>query len=121
MRVLITGSTSWTDIDALRREFCRLPIGTVIVTGDTSGVDSFAIEVAAERGFSVEAMEKNAADAQNFPEDSWKGLNHRMISTGVDLVLAFHADYGKIGLARGTQHALELADRAGIPTRVFLA
>ncbi|AZP10710.1 SLOG family protein [Undibacterium parvum] len=42
MRVLITGSTTWTDIEALRRELSRLPNLSVIITGDTPGVDAFA-------------------------------------------------------------------------------
>ena len=98
MRVLITGSTTWTDNAALRREMSALPARTTLVTGDTPH-----------------------ADRKAYPEDSWKGLNERMLATGIDLVLAFHADYGKPGCARGTVHMVELAKAAGIEARTFLS
>ena len=120
-RVLITGSTTWTDIEALRRELSQLPKDCVIVTGDTSGVDALAIALAQELGFGVEAMCKTEEDYVLYPEDSWKGLNHRMLNTGVDLVLAFHTDYGKPGMARGTRHAVELAEQSGIQAHIFRA
>lgn len=120
MRVLITGSTTWTDIDALRREFATLPEACVIVTGDTAGVDDFAVQVAAERGFRVERMKKNNADYRAHPQDGWKGLNERMLASGVDLVLAFHPEYGQPGKARGTAHAVDLARAAGIEARTFV-
>ena len=121
MRVLITGSTTWTDIDALRRELVRLPEHTTIITGDTSGVDAIASDVARELGFGVELMKKSNEDYEIYPEDAWKGLNDRMLATGIDLILAFHPDYGKSGLARGTQHAVELGERAGISVQIFFA
>lgn len=121
MRVLITGSTTWTDIDALRRELLRLPEHTTIITGDTFGVDAIASDVACELGFGVELMKKSKEDYGLYPGDAWKGLNDRMFATGIDLVLAFHPDYGKPGLARGTQHAVELGEREGIPVHIFCA
>ncbi len=121
MRVLITGSTTWTDNAALRREMSALPARTTLVTGDTPGIDALAIALAHELGFAVEPMKKNHADRKAYPEDSWKGLNERMLATGIDLVLAFHADYGKPGCARGTVHMVELAKAAGIEARTFLS
>ena len=121
MSALVTGSTTWTDTIALRRELSQLPVGSIIVTGDTPGVDAIAIDLAKELGFDVEAMRKTAEDHLRYPEDPWKGLNDRMLETGIDLVLAFHADYSKPGMARGTRHAVELAQRAEIEVRIFLA
>ncbi len=120
MRVLISGATSWTDAAALRREMAKLPERTVIVTGDTAGIDALAIAIAAELGFTTEAMRKNKADYLAHPEAGWKGLNERMLATGVDLVLAFHPDYDTPGCARGTRHVVELAQAAGIAANVFL-
>ena len=119
MGVLVTGATTWTDLDALRREFLLLPKGSVIVTGDTPGVDAGAMRVAAAFGLQVESMKKNRADASAYPGASWKGLNERMLASGIDLVLAFHADYGKPGFARGTGHAISLAEEAGVAVRIF--
>lgn len=121
MRVLITGSTTWLDAAALRREMASLPAQSVIVTGDTPGIDAMAIAIAREMGLAVEPMKKNSADRRTHPEASWKGLNERMLATGIDLVLAFHADYGKPGCARGTLHMVELAQGAGVEARTFVS
>lgn len=121
MRILITGSTTWTDAEAIRRELVCHPPGTTIVTGDTPGVDQLAIAVCTELGLAVEPMKKNKADYQAHPGAGWKGLNERMLASGIDLVLAFHADYGKPGCARGTQHALTLASENGIASKVLLS
>ncbi|MBC3909524.1 hypothetical protein [Undibacterium umbellatum] len=119
MRVLITGSTSWESQAAIRREFAKLSSDTIIVTGDTPGIDAHAKVVALEFGFAVDPMKKTNADYRAFPGEGWKGLNVRMLATGIDLVLAFHADYGKPGCARGTQHAVTLAEQAQIPVKIF--
>ncbi|AZP10711.1 hypothetical protein [Undibacterium parvum] len=64
-------------------------------------------------------MKKTKEDYDIYPMDGWKGLNDRMFRTGIDLVLAFHPDYDKPGLARGTRHAVGLAEQAGIPAHIF--
>lgn len=94
MRVLITGSTTWADTAALMRELAVLPKGSAIVTGDTPGVDALASGIAIELGLAVELMKKSKADYKTHPGEGWKGLNERMLATGIDLVLAFHPDYG---------------------------
>lgn len=119
MRVIVTGSTTWTDAAALRREFAALPSQVIIVTGDTPGIDALATATAQEMGLMVEPMKKSRADRKAFPDASWKGLNERMLATGIDVVLAFHADYGKPGCARGTVHMVELAAASGVETRIF--
>lgn len=119
MRVLVTGSTTWREIDAIRREFASLPSDSVIITGDTPGVDFFAQEAAIAFGFRIEAMKKQVVDCDAHPNEGWKGLNERILATGIDLVLAFHPDYGLPGCANGTRHAVELAEKASIQVRVF--
>lgn len=119
MRVLITGSTTWSDVDALRREFIRLPKRSVMITGDTPGIDALAQVLAAECGFVLESMKKSKADYLAYPGEGWKGLNERMLATGIDVVLAFHPDYGKPGCARGTAHVVGLAEQAGIRVQIF--
>ncbi|MFZ6656275.1 hypothetical protein [Undibacterium sp. TJN19] len=115
----MTGATSWDSPSAIRREFAHLPPASIIVTGDTPGIDAHAKAVAVEFGFTVSAMKKTNADYRAFPGEGWKGLNVRMLATGIDLVLGFHADYGKPGCARGTQHAVELARQADIEVKIF--
>lgn len=120
MRVIVTGSTTWTDADALRREFSALPSDVIIVTGDTPGIDALAMATAQEMGLIVEPMRKSRADRKAYPDASWKGLNERMLATGIDIVLAFHPDYGKPGCARGTIHMVEIAAASDIEARIFL-
>jgi hypothetical protein len=74
----------------------------VLIAGSTTGTDAMAIALAEQLGFGVVAMKKSRADRKAYPEDSWKGLNARMLATGIDLVLAFHAQYGQPGFARDT-------------------
>ena len=98
-----------------------LPVDTTIVTGDTTGADAIAIEVARQLGFKVEPMRKQTEDYEAFPNAGWKGLNVRMLATGIDLVIAFNPDFDMPGKARGTRHAVTLAEEAGVDIRVFLA
>jgi ABC-type nitrate/sulfonate/bicarbonate transport system substrate-binding protein len=120
MRVLITGATTWTDDAALRHAMSALPVRTTVVTGETPGIDALALSIAQELGFAVEPMKKTRGDRRAYPDASWKGLNERMLATGIDAVLAFHPDYGKPGCARGTVHMVELAQAAGVKTHIFL-
>lgn len=110
----MTGSTTWTDRDAIRRALERYPAGSVLVTGDTQGADALAIEIASELGFTVVAMRKNDDDYAKYPEASWMGLNERMIAIGIDRVIAFNRELGQPGRARGTGHAIDLALAHGI-------
>ncbi|MDM5177899.1 SLOG family protein [Massilia sp. DJPM01] len=119
LRVLVTGSTTWDNPDTIRRALSPLPPHSVIVTGDTPGADACAMAVATELGLTVQRMQKNRADQLAFPGEAWRGLNQRMLDTGIDLVLAFHADYGKPGCARGTVHMVELAQRRSAEVRIF--
>ncbi|MBD9355796.1 DUF2493 domain-containing protein [Methylomonas sp. EbA] len=119
IRVLVTGSTVWNDEDAIKRELRKLGRELVIVTGDTPGVDAVAISIASDDGLKFEAMKKNQEDYERYPKEAWKGLNERMLASGIDLVLAFHAEYNVQGKARGTIHAVELAMQSGVEVKVF--
>lgn len=70
MRVLITGSTTWTDTGPLRRELASVPAGSTIITGDTPGIDAMAIALAQELGLAVQPMRKNRTDRKAHPVDS---------------------------------------------------
>lgn len=117
--VLVTGSTTWDDPAPIRCALAALPRGSAIVTGDTPGADACAVALAAELALTVTRMKKNHADQRAFPGEAWRGLNQRMLAAGVDLVLAFHADYGKPGCARGTVHMVELAKACSTDVRIF--
>jgi hypothetical protein len=63
-----------------------LPAGSTVVHGDSPGADALVGEVAREIGLAVEAMRKTAEDYRRFRRAAWKGLNERMLDTGIDLV-----------------------------------
>jgi hypothetical protein len=116
MRVIVAGAVAWSDAAAIRRELAGLPAGTVVVHGDCPGADALAGRIAAELGFAVAAMAKNAADRARYGREAWKGLNERMLVGGAELVLVFHPDFGA---SKGSKHMAELAARAGVEVRVF--
>ncbi len=119
MRVLITGSTTWHKQQSIKNLLQTLPADAVIVTGDTPGADAISITLAQQMGLKVESMKKEAVDYASHPKAAWQGLNHRMVATGIDLVCAFHAEYGQPGKARGTLHAVEAAQASGAEVRIF--
>jgi hypothetical protein len=121
MRVLVTGSTKWTDEDRLFAIVSRFAPGTVFVTGDTIGVDALVVEFGKKNGYRIHAMQKTLNDEIRYPDEAWKGLNERMIVSGISLVIALHPDLGKPGAARGTQHVIDLATAASIPVETYTA
>lgn len=118
MRVIVAGAVAWADVEAIRRELTKLPVGTVVIHGDCTGADAIAGQIARELGFMVEAMAKNAADRSRYGREAWKGLNDRMLASGAELVLVFHPDFDA---SRGSKHMAELATRASVEVRVFAA
>ena len=119
IKVVVTGSTSWTDIDSIRRELAKLPAGSTVIHGDSSGADALAGQAARELGFIVEPFRKEAADYHRYGRAAWKRLNERMVESGADLVLAFHPELHEAGKAKGSKHLLDLAQARGIPIRGF--
>jgi hypothetical protein len=119
MRVIVTGSTLWTDAGAIRREFAKLPPGSTIVHGDCPGVDALAGEVARELGLPVEALAKAPEDETCDPSSGWKRLNEQMLERGASLILAFHPELNEPGKALGSIHMVELARARLIEVRGF--
>ncbi len=116
MRVIVAGAVAWTDAEAIRRELSLLPPESTVIHGDSPGADALAGKIAAELGFAVEPMAKNAQDYARYRRAAWKGLNERMLASGALLVLAFHPD---IKASRGSKHLVELARAANIDVRVY--
>src|SRR5262245_31783446 len=100
MRVIVTGAALWADGEAIRRELAKLPPGTTVIHGDSTGVDELAGQVARSLGFLVEFFRKEPEDYRRYRSGAWKRLNERMLESGVDLVLAFHPELNKQGKAR---------------------
>jgi hypothetical protein len=117
MKVIVAGSSTWTDAEAIRRELLLLPAGSVVIHGDAPGADALAGEVAAALGLVVEPLAKNEDDYRRYGLGAWKGLNERMLASGAELVLAFHPD---IASSKGTGHMVALARAAGVAVQVIV-
>src|SRR5947209_3075345 len=97
MRVIVTGSMTWSDAEAIRRELAQLPAGSTVILGDAAGVDALAGQIAGELGLAVEPFRKEPEDYRRFRAVAWQGLNERMLDSGADLVLAFHPELNEPG------------------------
>jgi hypothetical protein len=133
MRILITGSRTWTDTATIRAALAEVwTPGNVLVSGAARGADALCAACWRHWG----------GDVEEYPAD-WRGpcaascppghrrtrtggwsycpnaghvRNLAMIQTGPDLCLAFIRDR-----SRGATHCAGWAELAGIPTRIFAA
>ena len=116
MRILVTGSRSWTDADAIKASFATWwadnpgTLNPVLVVGDARGADKIAAELWAAAGLVVERHE---AEWDELGKKAGVVRNQIMVDSGVDACLAF-----PIGDSPGTKHCITAAKRAGIPTQV---
>jgi hypothetical protein len=53
LKVLVTGSRNWTDVESIRRDLSGFPADTLIIHGAARGADSIANRVAKEYGYSI--------------------------------------------------------------------
>lgn len=117
LRILVTGSRSWTDRDAIRRALeatleqcagdCFEDISEVtVVHGAARGADRIAGEIAAELGCTVES---HPADWSRHGRNAGPIRNVEMIRLGADILLAF-----PMGPSVGTRHCMATAKAAGI-------
>lgn len=111
MRVLVTGSRTWTYAATMRDRLARLPRDATIVVGDARGADAHAIRIARNLGLNVEIHRADWSMGRR------AGLmrNLEMLDYPVpDLVLAFWD-----GESRGTRFTFKAAQARRIPTEVL--
>ncbi len=119
VKVLGCGSRKWTDRVAIRREFSKLPLGTVVVHGSAPGADSIIDDVARELGFEVR---RYPADWNRYPKAAGPIRNSEMLKMEhrpeepIDRGLAFTKD---IEDSRGTRDMVRKLRAKFIPTEVF--
>lgn len=111
MKVVITGSRSWTDYRTIRRRLQRLPGDTLIIHGAARGADSLA-QKAAE--YHMLRTEVYPADWERYGKRAGYIRNAFMLDQKPDLVLAFWD-----GESKGTLHTMKEAQRRGIPVEVI--
>jgi hypothetical protein len=122
LRILVTGSRDWTDrglieralADVIAENHTRTP--KVLVHGGARGADSLADAI--WRGWRVPGgaaePEVYRADWFKYGESAGPRRNAEMVAAGAGICLAF-----PLGESRGTRGCIALAEKAGIPVRVF--
>lgn len=111
-RILITGSRTWDDVDAIVSAL--IPHATtdaiLISGGCPSGADAIAERVWRSWGLQVEIHPANWRLGRN----AGKIRNQEMVDLGADVCLAFRRAY-----SGGTTHCGNAATMAGIETNWF--
>lgn len=113
MRVLVTGSRTWTDWQLLEAALSNLRIelgGFTLVHGDARGVDRRA--AAFVRDELALPVEHHPADWERYGKRAGFVRNAEMVASGIDLCVAFIQDG-----SRGASMCAALAEKAGIQTR----
>ncbi|MGI5155786.1 SLOG family protein [Microbispora sp. CA-102843] len=119
-RVLITGSRTWTDEQAIRDALAVIahlsgPENVVIVHGACpTGADALADRIAS--AWTGMTIERHPAKWKEYGKSAGHRRNAEMVELGADICLAFIMDG-----SRGASHTAALAEQAGIPTRRFEA
>jgi len=118
-RILVTGSREWGDWRTItgaliqaRRDGNPDAI-PVVVQGCARGADFLAAQAARKLGWQVE---DHPADWEHRGKLAGLRRNAEMVELGADICLAFIKDG-----SRGASHCADLAEKAGIPVRRFLA
>jgi uncharacterized protein YbbK (DUF523 family) len=115
VRILITGSQLWTDVDRIRTLFTHLRFNPDVVTMVSGhcprGADRMCEDVAAELGW---AIERHPANWELYGKRAGYIRNAEMVRLGADICLAFIKNESP-----GSTNTAMLARTAGIQTYIF--
>lgn len=112
MRVLICGSRSWTDQDAINYAIFGLPLDSIIIHGAAAGADTLADQAAAMWGLTRYPY---PADWAKYGRRAGPIRNQQMLDEGCpDLVIAFR----RRGPSPGTDDMIKRARAEGIPVEI---
>lgn len=113
-RVLVTGSRTWKDVDAISSEFDIVASHedeVTLVVGNAGGADSLAVLQAIARGW---VIEEHVADWVTYPRSAGYARDKEMVLEGADYCLAFIHNKSK-----GATTCSKNARAEGIPTKVI--
>ncbi|TQS43742.1 DUF2493 domain-containing protein [Cryptosporangium phraense] len=129
MRILVTGSRTWTDARTIATTLDRATDGHpgphILVHGGARGADTIAATLAGRRGWQVEAHpadwptcapdcrpghRRTRYDGATYCPTAGHRRNAAMVAAGADLCLAFIR-----ANSTGACHCANLAETAGIP------
>lgn len=121
MRILVTGSRDWTDWRVISKALLdHWGYSVTVVHGACpTGADEIADWLCTEVLTYVECileMERHPAEWGKYGKSAGFRRNAEMVNLGADVCLAFIKNGSK-----GATNTADLAERAGIPTRRFLA
>ena len=116
MRVLVTGSRDWTNIDAIYKALWWLRNHSeevVVIHGAMTGADTLADIVAKKLGYIPVGY---VAQWRKYLKAAGPIRNQAMVDSGPDVVLAFHEDLDK---SKGTKDCVKKARAKKIPLFVW--
>jgi len=113
MRVIVCGSRTWNNREAIERELRKLPRDSVVIHGACDGADTIAGDIAEEIGLEVRSCPARWLDLGN-----GAGLirNRFMLNLEPDKVIAFCLDILK---SDGTRDMVSIARAKLVPVEVF--
>lgn len=122
MRILVTGSRSWIDVETIRAALVvawsqhpemgndPTPRPTLVSGACPTGADAIAERLAATMHWPIE---KHPAEWSIHGKAAGPIRNQLMVNLGADLCLAF-----PLPESRGTHDCIRRAQASGIPTRI---
>jgi len=114
-KILVCGDRNWTDSKTIEKYLIKAKEKgyDTVIEGEARGADSIARDIALKLGMKVR---KFPAKWEEFGRSAGPIRNQQMLKEGQpDFVLAFHEDISK---SKGTKNMLEIAKKAGVPTKL---
>ncbi len=124
-RVIVTGSTTWSDADAIASVLGELAHhaavrghGFTVLTGMADGADAIARQWSDDHGVALHAEPLAPGDYPHPMHD----YNEQLLAMAPDIVLAFKDTFDDNWMSddciAGTEHMCRIAARAGVPVRL---
>ena len=122
MRVLVTGSRTWSDVEAVRRHLLCFDswVPARLVSGGASGADKIAEHIAEELGWYIE---RHPAKWEEHGKSAGFIRNAEMVDLGADVCVGFldrcwkqQCRIKEVHYSHGAGMTVERAEAAGIRT-----